>query len=167
MLNFQHQNLNLQQQPQAQTASPQALRDPATPINQAVRNPRKRKTPPADPAPPPPPPQTQQHQQQQQQQQQPQQQQPQQLQHVLPPPHSMMHPLAAPGAMPAYQYDYSPGGMQPQPNAPQDPNMSAGSPASARPLSNSKRAEQNRKAQRAFRERRDQCVPVSSPIAKH
>lgn len=29
-----------------------------------------------------------------------------------------------------------------------------------RPLNNSKRAEQNRKAQRAFRERRDQCVSL-------
>jgi hypothetical protein len=33
-----------------------------------------------------------------------------------------------------------------------------GSPPGARPLSTSKRAEQNRKAQRAFRERRDQCA---------
>jgi hypothetical protein len=31
----------------------------------------------------------------------------------------------------------------------------------ARPLNNSKRAEQNRKAQRAFRERRDQCVSLA------
>lgn len=30
-----------------------------------------------------------------------------------------------------------------------------------RPLNNSKRAEQNRKAQRAFRERRDQCVSLA------
>lgn len=62
-----------------------------------------------------------------------------------------------------YQYDYSPGGMPVQASgqgqmgdheqSQSPPNTSGG-----RALSSSKRAEQNRKAQRAFRERRDQHV---------
>ncbi|KAJ3847228.1 hypothetical protein EV368DRAFT_76783 [Lentinula lateritia] len=108
----------------------------------APRTSRKRKTPPAsEQSLPPPPPH---------------------LQHVLPPPHALMHPLP-PGF--AYAHpppgDYTVGGMLPpgqpppqsQPGEAQSPNQAAN-----RPLSNSKRAEQNRKAQRAFRERRDQHV---------
>lgn len=83
--------------------------------------------------------------------------QPQQLQHVLPPPHTIMHQLP-PGAMPPYQYaDYSPGGMPPPPPNPQA-DQSGSASSGQRALSSSKRAEQNRKAQRAFRERRDQHV---------
>ncbi|KAK0455086.1 hypothetical protein EV421DRAFT_478789 [Armillaria borealis] len=83
--------------------------------------------------------------------------QPQQLQHVLPPPHTIMHQLP-PGAMPPYQYaDYSPGGMPPPPPNPQT-DQSGSASSGQRALSSSKRAEQNRKAQRAFRERRDQHV---------
>jgi len=51
--------------------------------------------------------------------------------------------------------------------APQHESDQAPSPtptASGRQLSTSKRAEQNRKAQRAFRERRDQCAPQSSTM---
>lgn len=85
--------------------------------------------------------------------------QPQQLQHVLPPPHTIMHQLP-PGAMPPYQYaDYSPGGMPPPPPNPQA-DQSGSASSGQRALSSSKRAEQNRKAQRAFRERRDQYVEL-------
>lgn len=78
-----------------------------------------------------------------------------------------MHPM--PGTIPpGYPYapsDYTPGGM-PQPPHPgvQIPHPPPGQQppqsqqAATRTLSNSKRAEQNRKAQRAFRERRDQLV---------
>ncbi|KAK0225815.1 hypothetical protein IW262DRAFT_1457076 [Armillaria fumosa] len=84
--------------------------------------------------------------------------QPQQLQHVLPPPHTIMHQLP-PGAMPPYQYaDYSPGGMPPPPPPNPQPEQSGSASSGQRALSSSKRAEQNRKAQRAFRERRDQHV---------
>ena len=91
-------------------------------------------------------------------------QQPQTIQHVLPPPHALMHPLSGP-LPPGYPYgppaDYTPGGMPPNP-----PHQNSQSPppgsASGRALSSSKRAEQNRKAQRAFRERRDQFVLSSS-----
>ncbi|EKM54602.1 uncharacterized protein PHACADRAFT_258572 [Phanerochaete carnosa HHB-10118-sp] len=89
-----------------------------------------------------------------------------------PPPHSLMHPphLGPPPGMP-YTYiphgDYTPGGMSHPPPPPPPPT---GAPPSEqnpqqlpplppnRQLSTSKRAEQNRKAQRAFRERRDQHV---------
>ncbi|CAA7259288.1 unnamed protein product [Cyclocybe aegerita] len=151
------------------------LRDDPPPITQPARPAKKRKTPPnnaadhqqhqqpAQPAPPP-----------QQQQQPPTQPQPpaQPIQHVLPPAHTMMHPI--PGPMPpGYPYapaDYTPGGMPPnhphpgvpiqQPQQQQAPDQSPppASNAANRTLSNSKRAEQNRKAQRAFRERRDQHV---------
>ncbi|KAG6820983.1 hypothetical protein H0H93_008612 [Arthromyces matolae] len=80
--------------------------------------------------------------------------------HVLPP---MIHPLP-----PGYPYpDFTPGGLPPPPPPPQQqqppqdqpsPTSAAAAAANPRPLSNSKRAEQNRKAQRAFRERRDQHV---------
>ncbi|KAG5720802.1 hypothetical protein E4T56_gene4144 [Termitomyces sp. T112] len=103
-----------------------------------TRNPRKRKTPPESVAEGPP--------------------QPPQLHHVLPPMiHPMQHPLP-----PGYPYaDFTPGGIPPPPDRqPQSPAPStpAAAAAAGRALSNSKRAEQNRKAQRAFRERRDQHV---------
>ncbi|KAH0589403.1 hypothetical protein H2248_005160 [Termitomyces sp. 'cryptogamus'] len=109
-----------------------------------TRNPRKRKTPPESVAEGPP--------------------QPPQLHHVLPPMiHPMQHPLP-----PGYPYaDFTPGGIPPPPDRqPQSPAPStpAAAAAAGRALSNSKRAEQNRKAQRAFRERRDQSVPPSSSL---
>jgi hypothetical protein len=78
---------------------------------------------------------------------------------VLPPliPH-MQQPIPH-----GFQYapsDYTPGGIPAQPH-PHEGHSSQSPPANAgagRPLSSSKRAEQNRKAQRAFRERRDQHV---------
>lgn len=122
-----------------------------------VRGSRKRKSPPSavpdGPQGPPPPPQ-------QQQQQQLVHQQHLMQSHV--PQHMAQYPYPPPGA------DYSTGGLPPphmqhpldphDPNGqdPDDPNRSANS----RQLSTSKRAEQNRKAQRAFRERRDQLVPI-------
>ncbi|KAJ4468159.1 hypothetical protein J3R30DRAFT_3559732 [Lentinula aciculospora] len=104
---------------------------------------RKRKTPPPSeqqPLPPPPP----------------------HLQHVLPPPHTLMQPLP-PGfiyAHPPPPGDYTVGGMSPPGPPPQSQagEASVANQSASRPLSNSKRAEQNRKAQRAFRERRDQHV---------
>ncbi|KAJ8517345.1 hypothetical protein ONZ45_g5440 [Pleurotus djamor] len=143
------------------------LKDDPAPINPTTtRNSRKRKSPPnqntTGPSPPQPP--------QQQQQQQPSPQQPSSMQpqpqviHVLPPPHVMMHPQLQ--GLPQFaQYaaaDYTPGGLPTQPiQAPQGDQPPPQSPPGAngnRALSNSKRAEQNRKAQRAFRERRDQHV---------
>ncbi|KAH9948672.1 hypothetical protein B0H21DRAFT_655750, partial [Amylocystis lapponica] len=79
-----------------------------------------------------------------------------------PPPH-----LGGPPLPPGYQYppgDYTPGGLPPpppppHPQAPMSPDqLDAQGGAAGRTLSQSKRAEQNRKAQRAFRERRDQHV---------
>ncbi|KAF7428325.1 hypothetical protein PC9H_007546 [Pleurotus ostreatus] len=152
------------------------LRDDPAPINPTTRPSRKRKSPPDANAgaqnPPPPPPPPQQQQQQHQQQPPPQLQQQPSVMHVLPPPHVMMHPPHL-QALHFAQYaptDYTPGGMPPQGIPPQQPDQqqqqqqqhgSQSPPPSAnggRPLSNSKRAEQNRKAQRAFRERRDQHV---------
>ncbi|KAJ8696437.1 hypothetical protein PTI98_006305 [Pleurotus ostreatus] len=149
------------------------LRDDPAPINPTTRPSRKRKSPPDANAgaqnPPPPPPPPQQQQQQHQQQPPPQLQQQPSVMHVLPPPHVMMHPPHL-QALHFAQYaptDYTPGGMPPQGIPPQQPDQqqqqqqqhgSQSPPPSAnggRPLSNSKRAEQNRKAQRAFRERRD------------
>ncbi|KAJ6609849.1 hypothetical protein B0H10DRAFT_2062736 [Mycena sp. CBHHK59/15] len=111
------------------------LRDDAT-ITPAPRTSRKRKSPPTNPEP-----------------------------NTLPNLQHMIHPMST--LPPGYQYstDFSPGGLPPpqNPAPPQDdaqhqsqsppPNSQAG-----RALSSSKRAEQNRKAQRAFRERRDQHV---------
>lgn len=70
-----------------------------------------------------------------------------------------------------YQYsaptDFSPGGIPPPQQPQQQPSpgneqsnqqQQGGTGPGGRVLSNSKRAEQNRKAQRAFRERRDQHV---------
>lgn len=151
------------------------LRDDPPPVTQPSRSSKKRKSPSSNkqdnntpnPAPTLPPPQT--------------------LlpppgmppPHGLPPPHALMHPpppphLGGPPIPHGYQYppqDYSPGGMPPVPpphGAPmpghagpllQEEGQSPSTPA-GRTLSQSKRAEQNRKAQRAFRERRDQSVYV-------
>ncbi|CAE6478983.1 unnamed protein product [Rhizoctonia solani] len=96
----------------------------------------------------------------------------------LPPPHQAMHdPNARPPAGVPYEFpqEYPPPGgpsefhHQPPPMYRTDVNpVPAPAPApmqaqqtpghGSRPLNNSKRAEQNRKAQRAFRERRDQHV---------
>jgi len=120
------------------------LRDDPPPITPAPRNSRKRKSPSNNLDPPPPSAS-------------------QQIQHVLPPPHALMHPI--PGPLPGYSYppaDYTPGGLPPgQPPHPAPPSATQqvlSTTGSGRTLSQSKRAEQNRKAQRAFRERRDQCV---------
>ncbi|KAI0675190.1 hypothetical protein C8Q78DRAFT_1150784 [Trametes maxima] len=97
--------------------------------------------------------------------------------HALPPPHTLIHPppphLAAhpmPYPYPPPPGDFTPGGMPPHPGVPPPPGhpgappqspdqqQRAGSASGGRTLSQSKRAEQNRKAQRAFRERRDQHV---------
>ncbi|KAH9942433.1 uncharacterized protein BXZ73DRAFT_97844 [Epithele typhae] len=100
-------------------------------------------------------------------------------QHALPPPHTLIHPPPphmAGHMQHSYPYppppDFSPGGMPPQHAPPPPPPGHPGAPpqqqhpqdeqlgnsSSGRTLSQSKRAEQNRKAQRAFRERRDQHV---------
>jgi hypothetical protein len=161
MLSFQQQNASSNGPPQPQnlsttpeqpastsTLQSMRLREEPPPITPASRNPRKRKSPSsnnADPLPPPPPPTS------------------QPIQHVLPPPHALIHPI--PGPIPGYSYppaDYTPGGLSPaQPPPPTSSSASQQTPASqasnpGRTLSQSKRAEQNRKAQRAFRERRDQ-----------
>jgi hypothetical protein len=131
----------LQQQQPAQTMR---LRDDPPPITPAPRNSRKRKTPPTANS------------------DQPQQsQQPATVSHALPPPHTMVLPPAhmQSHSLPQYQYDYSPGGMPAQTQAQMADHEQSQSPpntAAGRALSSSKRAEQNRKAQRAFRERRDQ-----------
>ncbi|TBU61665.1 hypothetical protein BD310DRAFT_776434, partial [Dichomitus squalens] len=88
-----------------------------------------------------------------------------------PPPHMAGHPMPHPYApYPPPPGDFSPGGMPPHPGAPppghpggpppqqQQEQPRSGSASGGRTLSQSKRAEQNRKAQRAFRERRDQHV---------
>lgn len=95
------------------------------------------------------------------------------MQHTLPPAHTLVPPAHLPGHVmppPGYQYppgDYSTGLPPPHTLAPPptDPDQerpqsqsSNGTPGTTRTLSQSKRAEQNRKAQRAFRERRDQHV---------
>ncbi|KAG8691748.1 hypothetical protein FRC11_011128 [Ceratobasidium sp. 423] len=103
---------------------------------------------------------------------------PQVQQAPLPPPHASMHdPNARPPA-PGVPYDFSQeyaqaGGpsefhhpppmyrtdVNPVPAAAPAPMPTQQTPTGhGRPLNNSKRAEQNRKAQRAFRERRDQHV---------
>jgi hypothetical protein len=61
------------------------------------------------------------------------------------------------------QQEFSPGavdGMQSQ----DDGDQPLGLSHTGRPLNPGKRAEQNRKAQRAFRERREQCVSLT-PMA--
>ncbi|KZP11603.1 hypothetical protein FIBSPDRAFT_987654 [Athelia psychrophila] len=68
------------------------------------------------------------------------------------------HPQHLPPGYPS-PYDYTPGGMPPMPGMHAHEHQSASPPGGGgRTLSSSKRAEQNRKAQRAFRERRDQHV---------
>ncbi|KAK7035520.1 hypothetical protein VNI00_011813 [Paramarasmius palmivorus] len=171
MLSFEQQNQNssAHDSPQQSQSQPQMrLRDEIPQINQpAQRNGRKRKSPPTNPETPQPPPPP----QPQQQQPPPQSTAPHNLQHVLPA-HLMAHPF--PFAGPAPGTDYTPAGIPPQPGQPgpppeaqqQQPPQQQQSPtqqtsaaaAGGRALSNSKRAEQNRKAQRAFRERRDQHV---------
>ncbi|KAF9529326.1 hypothetical protein CPB83DRAFT_853076 [Crepidotus variabilis] len=148
----------------AQNIQTMRLRDDPPPITQQQRPNKKRKTPPTAPD-------QQQQQQQPQPQPQPEQQQLQQPQQpqvqpiqVLPPPHTLIHAL--PGGMPpGYPYaptDYTPGGIptavQMQPPPQQGQQLTEQQNAQQRTLSSSKRAEQNRKAQRAFRERRDQHV---------
>ncbi|KAK2467761.1 hypothetical protein APHAL10511_000056 [Amanita phalloides] len=127
----------------APTLHSMRLREEPPPITPAPRNSRKRKSPSNNADPSQPPPQTAS----------------QPIQH-LPPPHALMHPI--PGPLPGYSYppaDYTPGGMPPGQPAPPSGVQQAPSPTSSgRTLSQSKRAEQNRKAQRAFRERRDQHV---------
>jgi len=144
-----------QQSPDAsQNIQTMRLRDDPPIITQ--RTSKKRKSPPNNSA--------EQSQQQPSQTQQP----PQQIQHVLPPPHALMHPLPGP-IPPGFQYapaDYTPGGLppnhaHPHPGVPLQQQQQSQSPppsSSNRALSSTKRAEQNRKAQRAFRERRDQHV---------
>lgn len=144
-----HQNQQQQQEQQQSSLPTMRLRDDPAP-----RPNRKRKTPPTNAeqtknTPQPPQPQ-------------------QPAVQMLPPPHALMQPLSHMQGPPAgYSYspaDYTPGGMPPQivhqhtdsQSQSPPPNTPAG-----RALSSSKRAEQNRKAQRAFRERRDQFV---SPI---
>ncbi|KAF7376089.1 hypothetical protein MSAN_00023700 [Mycena sanguinolenta] len=121
-------------QMQAQDIHPEIHPQPAP------RTSRKRKSPPTNPEPNPNP-----------------------MQH-------MIHAIGAipPGAIPQpyqqYTAEFNTPGLPPQnsPVAPEDPQQQTqtapGNPASGRALSSSKRAEQNRKAQRAFRERRDQHV---------
>jgi hypothetical protein len=154
----QQNSSNVQQQNQIQ--GQMRLRDDPNSINPVTRNTRKRKSPSSTEQPPqqlPPP--------------------PQQILHHLPPPHAMIHPMQGGPLPPHYPYaDYTPGGMPPNPPQPsQDPaQQSPDSAASGRALSSSKRAEQNRKAQRAFRERRDQLVPHTTfsffslmPLCRH
>ena len=86
------------------------------------------------------------------------------------PPHQLPPPPPIPGQQPQYDPYYaqphqpldSQGNpVPPQPtgngSAEESPNATSAT-AAGRQLSTSKRAEQNRKAQRAFRERRDACV---------
>jgi hypothetical protein len=154
----------LPQQPQlppAPSIQTMRLRDDPPPVTPPTRSSRKRKSPPnanndQKPQQQPAPPTT-------------------TVQHVLPPPHTLVHPsphMQAHPIPPGYHFaptDYTPGGMSAShPNQPPPPqgqvyeqDQEGGSPpgsAAGRALSSSKRAEQNRKAQRAFRERRDQHV---------
>lgn len=142
--------MRLRDDPQPPTPNPPPSQ-PAQPAT-STRQSRKRKSPPssAPPQPPqqhPPPPGI-------------------HLGQMLPPPHALMPPGM--GHPPMYQYA-PPGYPQPPPPHPEgEPSQQAlngespdhDSKSGGRQLSQSKRAEQNRKAQRAFRERRDQCVPV-------
>lgn len=103
------------------------------------------------------------------------------MQHTLPPAHTLVPPAHLPGHVippPGYQYspgEFPPTGLPPphslghpppteavQEQRPQSqPSNGAATTNTSganRTLSQSKRAEQNRKAQRAFRERRDQHV---------
>ena len=136
-----------QQQPSndAHSTPVMRLRDDPQPSSQSStsRPSRKRKSPPSSTSAPPPP-------------------------HALIPP-GMGHP-------PMYQYappDYA----QAPPLPPGEPSQSLngqdadpnhdGSKSGGRQLSQSKRAEQNRKAQRAFRERRDQYALSPALVYSH
>lgn len=164
--------MRLRDDPQPPTPNPPSSKPTQQPTT-STRQSRKRKTPPSSAPGPPPPPQ-------------PQPQPPHQhppppppppgihLGQMLPPPHALMPPGM--GHPPMYQYappEYAqppppPGEASQQPlngdgtDLSEDPSKSGG-----RQLSQTKRAEQNRKAQRAFRERRDQYVAVlhSPPCA--
>ncbi|KAI9457081.1 hypothetical protein BJY52DRAFT_1120659 [Lactarius psammicola] len=135
------------------------LRQDPPSVTQNQTRSRKRKTPPStdalQPVPPPPPPAT--------------------MQHTLPPAHTLVPPPHLPGhVIPPSSYQYTPGGYSPgvlppphslAPPPPTEEQRSQSQASNgttptgtARTLSQSKRAEQNRKAQRAFRERRDQHV---------
>ncbi|KAF7976846.1 hypothetical protein HWV62_5550 [Athelia sp. TMB] len=162
---YQQPNNNPNEPPSQSTSAPPPPDTPQPPPDQLISQPaparKKRKTPPSSdqqPQQPPPPPQPTPQQLQQQ---------PPIVQHILPPPHTMVygahqhvpHPHAQHHAQlpPGYPaYDYSPGGLPPMPM--HHEHQSASPPGGGRTLSSSKRAEQNRKAQRAFRERRDQHV---------
>lgn len=131
MLSLQQSNVNggQMQSQSSQDIQNAHLHDPNA-IPPAPRTSRKRKTPPTNPDP-----------------------------NTLPNLQHMMHPMA--GLPAGYQYntDFSTAGMPPPNSAPPQDDAGSQSPpanSSGRSLSNSKRAEQNRKAQRAFRERRDQ-----------
>jgi hypothetical protein len=112
------------------------------------------------------------------------------MQHTLPPAHTLVPPPHMPGHVippPGYQYspgEFPPAGLPPphslghpppteavQEQRPQSqPSNGAATTNTSganRTLSQSKRAEQNRKAQRAFRERRDQCVLSLNPVFFH
>ncbi|KAF8499604.1 hypothetical protein F5888DRAFT_1611317 [Russula emetica] len=142
------------------------LRQDQPSVTQSQTRSRKRKSPPSadalQPVPPPPPPAT-------------------TMQHTLPPAHTLVPPPHLPGHVippPGYQYtpgEFSHAGLPPphslahpppteavQDQRPQSqPSNGAATTNTSganRTLSQSKRAEQNRKAQRAFRERRDQHV---------
>ncbi|KAL0575589.1 hypothetical protein V5O48_006374 [Marasmius crinis-equi] len=83
---------------------------------------------------------------------------PQMLQHYpFPAPPPEFNPNHSPGMPPPGPPPGAPGTEQ-QPHEQQDQTGAQGAAGGNRALSNSKRAEQNRKAQRAFRERRDQHV---------
>ncbi|KAJ7462220.1 hypothetical protein B0H11DRAFT_2054642 [Mycena galericulata] len=77
---------------------------------------------------------------------------------------TLQHMISPMGPGYSYGPDFSPAGLPPQnpPAAQEDPQHQSQSPPpnsqSGRALSSSKRAEQNRKAQRAFRQRRDERV---------
>lgn len=149
----------IQQQQQhipAHAAQTMRLRDDPPPVTPPARSSRKRKSPPnanneqTSQQQPAPPATT--------------------VQHVLPSAHTLVHPpqhMPTHPLPPGYQFattDFTPGGMPtPISNQPQsqgqaydDQEQSPPGSAAGRALSSSKRAEQNRKAQRAFRERRDQ-----------
>ncbi|KIJ18735.1 hypothetical protein PAXINDRAFT_167286 [Paxillus involutus ATCC 200175] len=154
--------MRLRDDPQPTPQNPSTSQSAQPPQQQqtapsTTRTTRKRKSPPSTPSGPQPPP-------------------PPQPQHpplpaihiaqMLPPPHALMPPgMGHPPPPPMYQYappDYS----QPPPPHPHpeqvlngdDPDLDDSPKNGGRQLSQSKRAEQNRKAQRAFRERRDQRV---------
>ncbi|KAK7057289.1 hypothetical protein R3P38DRAFT_2840445 [Favolaschia claudopus] len=99
------------------------------------RQARKRKTPPTNPDPNPSP-----------------------VQHPMAHPIATIPPAAIPQQYSQFTTDFSPAGLpaQPPPDPQQQQPSQSPPPSGGRTLSSSKRAEQNRKAQRAFRERRDQ-----------